>query len=193
MAFPIVILFDFFGVLCSEVAPFWLADNLPAADAIALKQGLIHQADQGAVSQAEMFGELGRLSRKPTQEVQAEWTALATIDAEMVDLAESLRLRSRIALLSNCPAPFLRGLLGSYELEGMFEQIFISAELGIAKPDPAIFLLALERLQVKADSVLFIDDNSQNIAAAKDLGIRTIHFKSKSEALPLIEEFLQGA
>ena len=185
---PSVILFDFFGVLCSEVAPFWLADNVPAADAGPLKQGLIHAADEGAIPQAEMFAELGRLAHKTANQVLEEWTALAMVDPEMVKLAAGLRQDARVALLSNCPAPFLRSLLSLHQLEDLFEQIVISSEVGLAKPDPTIFLLTLQRLQVEASAVLFIDDNARNVAAARYLGLSAIHFESGDQCRRLLQE-----
>jgi len=187
---PSVILFDFFGVLCSEVSPFWLADNLPATEAVALKQGLIHEADKGVISQVEMFGELGRLAQKTADQVLAEWTELAVINPGMVELATDLRQHARVALLSNCPAPFLRDLLSLHQFDGLFEQTIISSEVGLAKPDPAIFNLALKRLQIEASAVLFIDDNPRNVAAAKDLGFSAILFESDDKCRCLLQEAL---
>lgn len=189
---PEIILFDFFGVLCSEVAPFWLANNVPEADATALKGGLIHAADEGAIGQAEMFAELGRIAGKPADQVLAEWSALAVIDHAMVAFAAGLRARVRVSLLSNCPAPFLRELLRSHQLEVYFEQIIISSEVALAKPDPTIFHLALDRLGAAAASVLFIDDNPRNVVAAQSVGMRAIHFEAIDQCRDQVQVALLG-
>ncbi|MBL7183721.1 MAG: HAD-IA family hydrolase, partial [Anaerolineae bacterium] len=48
--------------------------------------------------------------------------------------------------------------------------------VGLAKPDPAIYQLALERLGTAPEATVFVDDYEPNVAAAAELGIRAIHF-----------------
>ena len=57
-----------------------------------------------------------------------------------------------------------------------FDGIIVSGREGLVKPDPRIFELFLERFGVPANEVLFIDDSARNIAAARALGMETIHF-----------------
>ena len=59
-----------------------------------------------------------------------------------------------------------------------FEGIVVSGEEGLRKPDPEIYNRLLDRYSVQAQSAVFIDDNSDNIKAAKALGFKTVHFKS---------------
>ena len=46
----------------------------------------------------------------------------------------------------------------------------------IKKPDPCIYQLTLERYNLVAENVVFIDDKTENVTAAKNLGIHGIHF-----------------
>lgn len=57
-----------------------------------------------------------------------------------------------------------------------FEGIVVSGDEKMAKPDKEIFFLLLDRYQLHAADSLFIDDNSNNIEAAKEIGFHTIHF-----------------
>ncbi|WFL76009.1 HAD-IA family hydrolase [Altererythrobacter arenosus] len=57
-----------------------------------------------------------------------------------------------------------------------FQEIVVSGEEKLAKPDPAIFHLAEARFGHRAQSMLFIDDNAANIAAAEALGWQVHHF-----------------
>ena len=59
-----------------------------------------------------------------------------------------------------------------------FEGIVVSGEEGLRKPDPEIYNRLLDRYSVQAQSAVFIDDNSDNIKAAKALGFNTVHFKN---------------
>jgi 2-haloacid dehalogenase len=64
------------------------------------------------------------------------------------------------------------------ELDG----VFISGEVGVAKPDPAIFGLFLERFGLTAEEIVFIDDSPANVAAARALGIESIRFDDAAQA-----------
>lgn len=59
-----------------------------------------------------------------------------------------------------------------------FDDIVLSGEVGLNKPDPAIFTLLLDRIGFSAAECILIDDTLLNIKAAKELGFNTIHFSS---------------
>lgn len=56
-----------------------------------------------------------------------------------------------------------------------FDDVVISAQVGLRKPDPAIFHLAAERLGVPLEASVFVDDLDRNVAVARDLGLVAIH------------------
>lgn len=56
-----------------------------------------------------------------------------------------------------------------------FDDVVISAEVGLRKPDPAIFRLAAERLDVPASGCVFVDDLDLNVVAARELGMTAVH------------------
>jgi 2-haloacid dehalogenase len=62
-----------------------------------------------------------------------------------------------------------------------FDGIVVSGEEKVAKPDPALFHILLERYKIEASKAVYIDDWADNIATAKRLGLRTIHFQSASQ------------
>ena len=95
----------------------------------------------------------------------------------MVKLIEKLRTRHRVALLTNALTPFFRQIAAKYDLERLFEIILVSSEEGLAKPDPAFYRLMVERLGVKAEDCLFIDDNEENLQAARSVGMDALLFK----------------
>jgi 2-haloacid dehalogenase len=58
----------------------------------------------------------------------------------------------------------------------LFRDIVVSGEVGLVKPDPAIYRLLLARNALEAASCVFIDDSAANVAAAASLGMRGIRF-----------------
>lgn len=59
-----------------------------------------------------------------------------------------------------------------------FDHIINSSEVGIAKPDSAIFMAALSVVNLPAGAALFVDDTAANVDAAAQLGLQTHHYQS---------------
>jgi putative hydrolase of the HAD superfamily len=70
--------------------------------------------------------------------------------------------------------------------------VIMSSEVHLLKPDPEIFELALELLDVPPQNALFVDDSAVNVAAAHALGIAVIHHVDWGETRPAIEAWLTG-
>lgn len=87
----------------------------------------------------------------------------------------------RMAALTNWSAETFPVVRAQYRFFDHFEQIVVSGEEGIAKPDARIYQALLERIGCKAEDCLFIDDSPRNIEAAQMLGLQTILFSSPSE------------
>jgi 2-haloacid dehalogenase len=68
-----------------------------------------------------------------------------------------------------------------YDFLGWFDGYFISGLEGVIKPDPEYFERALERLGLRADEVVFIDDRPENTEAASALGIPAVVFTSPED------------
>jgi HAD superfamily hydrolase (TIGR01509 family) len=59
----------------------------------------------------------------------------------------------------------------------LFEQYFLSCEMGLLKPDPNFFTAMVEGPGVPPEDCVFIDDTQPNVEAAKRLGIPALHFR----------------
>ena len=77
-----------------------------------------------------------------------------------------------IGLLSNA----LPNLADTGQTLAAEDKTFVSYELGLLKPDKAIYQSVLAKLNVKPEEVIFIDDKRENVEAAKSLGINGIVF-----------------
>jgi putative hydrolase of the HAD superfamily len=91
-------------------------------------------------------------------------------------LAELRACGTKLAIVSNWP-PSLPEFLRHHDLLPFFDTVIFSAQDGIHKPDPQIFLRALSAIHARPEESLFIgNDPVHDIAGAKDVGMRTIHF-----------------
>ena len=73
-----------------------------------------------------------------------------------------------------------------------FSSVILSNEVGLLKPDPAIYQLALAQLNVSPDKALFVDDNEENVAGGTAVGLHTILHKNWQRTQPAIEDWLQS-
>lgn len=102
--------------------------------------------------------------------VQGEFT-------ETVKILAALREKEYpLFALSNWSAETFPLVKNRFDFLSWFDDIIISGAVHLAKPDPAIFKVMLEKVNQPAEECLFIDDNERNVLAAQDLGIQTIHF-----------------
>lgn len=112
-----------------------------------------------------------------------------TLDPRSVELVADLGAAGRrLALLSNAPTGH-GAAFRTREWAAPFEHFVISGELGIAKPDPAIWQALLDRLRAPAGEVLFLDDREVNVAAAREAGIRAFLWTGADDARRHIAEF----
>ena len=171
------IIFDFFGVISSEVAPFWFGARYTEEEAKRLKEEYMSVADLGKVSADELFESLSRLSGEPPKKIHDDFMSLSRIDHEMVSFIKNLSCDYKIVLLSNAESELLDEIMKRDDLYGLFDYTVISGKEGIAKPCGEIFDLALTRSDSLAEESVFIDDNPKNVSAAMSRGIRGILFE----------------
>lgn len=102
--------------------------------------------------------------------------------SEMVALLPALeRAGYRLYALTNWSAETFPVARHRYPWLSHFRHIVVSGDVGLAKPDPAIFTLALHHANRPAADVLFIDDNQPNVDAALALGLSAVHFTSPGQ------------
>lgn len=83
--------------------------------------------------------------------------------------------------LSNYPAEKFPLARAKYPFFAWFDEIVISGEVGLVKPDPAIFQLLLAKIKRTADECIFIDDAIANVKSAEQLGFTAIQFYSPEQ------------
>ena len=94
-----------------------------------------------------------------------------------VDVLADLRASGvRLVALSNWSAETFPLARERFEFLAWFEEIVLSGDVGVNKPDRRIFEHLAERFDIEPKATLFIDDSSANVDAAKSLGFRVVQF-----------------
>jgi epoxide hydrolase-like predicted phosphatase len=113
-----------------------------------------------------------------------------SVDWEIVAFLRSMRKTHKTGLISNAWNG-LRPYMEREKFADAFDALTISAEVGVMKPDPAIFQHALDQVGVKPKEAVFVDDVIENITGCEVIGMRGIHFKSTEQTLKDLKKMLK--
>jgi putative hydrolase of the HAD superfamily len=97
------------------------------------------------------------------------------VDAEMLALIDSLRCRLRVGILSNGTTR-LEQHLELHDLPCHFDAIVNTARIGFAKPNAQAFLIAAQKLGVRPQQCILVDDRRENVEGALTAGLAGIHY-----------------
>lgn len=170
------IIFDFYGVLRLDPYNKWLSDHNYKREGN--WREISDRYDRGMISSVDYLNELSSESGIAAADIKDAFVNTNAFDDEVVALLSVLKSKYKVGLLSNAGGPGLRRILQEKGIEGIFDEIIISGEVGYIKSEREIFEIALQKLDVQAGEAIFIDDNPQNIDGADQLGIHTILFTS---------------
>ena len=109
-------------------------------------------------------------------------------DTELEAYIRGLRPRYKTGLLSNAWHGTREKVTKLYTFLTAFDVVIYSADVHLRKPDPRIYHLMIARLGVKANEAVFVDDFIDNIEGAKAVGLRTVHFKWREDAIRQLKE-----
>ena len=190
-------LFDFGGVLTTSVwdsfASFCRGEgldpdaikNLFRTDPEALKD--LRGLETGELSESDFEATFGkRLGlENPDGLIDSMFTGMKPVEP-MVDAVRQIRASELLTgLVSNSWST------GHYDrklLTELFDVVVISAEVGLHKPQPEIYLLATERLEVEPAECIFVDDLKENCEGAEAVGMTAIRHRDPQETIARLTE-----
>jgi epoxide hydrolase-like predicted phosphatase len=112
-------------------------------------------------------------------------------DETLLGYLRSLRPEHKVGLISNAWSG-LRSFITRQKFEDVFDEMIISAEVGLVKPDPRIYRLALEKLGAQPGESVFLDDVLVNVEAARSAGMSAIQFTQPETALEELKKLLSN-
>lgn len=185
------IIFDCFGVLVGDALETIVQDisahNPPKAERI---KSLINASNKGQIdpelSRNQVASELGMT-------LEEYRTALRTGEIRNKQLLTTiLDLHSdyKIGLLSNISSGGLAVRFTTEELTSHFDAVVASSDVGLAKPDPAIYQLTAERLGVESNECIMIDDRTDYCQGAVAAGMIAIQYVSYKKFMTDLAELL---
>lgn len=151
------------------------------------------QASKGEIAASQHWQNVGAALDWPEErlpELQARFWGGDRLDFEQVDFIRSLKRTYTTALLSNNWSDLRQALIDHWQIADIFDEIIISAEVGLVKPDHQIYELTQEKLGLMPEQIVFIDDFIENVRAAQEQGWQAVHFKVSQQAIAAVNELL---
>jgi putative hydrolase of the HAD superfamily len=150
----------------------------------------------GAITLEEVHRRIAAALGRPEEEVAGFmadiWREyLGTLNVELADYLRGLRARHKTAIISNSFVGAREKEEESYRFSELTEFIVYSHEVGLSKPDPRIYQLALDKLGCEPEEVVFLDDAPGCVEGAREIGMHAILFQENSQAIAEIEALLQ--
>ena len=114
--------------------------------------------------------------RDIADQIAAAWQSHVSIDPETMPVLMDLKRRNKtVGLVSNFDhPPHVRRILSENGWATAFDAIVISSEVGVKKPDPAIFAIALQCTRIAPTDAIYVGDTHDDVAGAIAAGIQPI-------------------
>lgn len=182
------VIFDFFGVFCPDITMEWFKKTVPDwEDKKDSFQAICTRSDYGKLSRNDFNTEVASLAGVSVQSLIEGVEKETVINVSLVEYVNGLKVRGcKVACLSNGTHEWTLRVIQDHGLGDLFETVVLSGELGVVKPNPAIYVHTLEALGTEASEAIFVDDRQVNVDAGESVGLKSILFTTTQN---FVEEF----
>ena len=187
-----VILFDFFGVISSEVSPIFFKRYFNEEDSKIIKEEIMSKGDKGELSEEEIYDLISKRVNITPFKVKEDFKELIHINNELVSYIKELKKEYKVYLLSNAISSFLRRILKENNLYELFSEVYISSEIKFIKPYKEFFNYVIEKENLDPSLCIMIDDNKKNIEGAINCKLNGIIFKNNKDLKEKLDIFLKN-
>ena len=194
------IIFDFGGVLVrmTDDSPRrklaeQLGISLSSLDDLVFFSDSAKKAGNGEISVGKHWQEVGKtlgIREDAMPDFLQQYWSADDVNWELLEYIRGLRPKYKVGLLSNAWDDLRNTLHNRWHIDDLFDELVISAEVGMIKPDPRIFHLAVDRLGVLPQEAVFIDDMSANVQAACQEGLTGILYQNTPQVLEALKLLL---
>ena len=196
------VIFDLGGVLVrteDRTPRTRLADRLGLTynelSALIFDSPSAHQAMKGEITAAEHWEAAQEALGIPQDEIEKmklDFWGGDTLDENLVNYLRDLRPQYKTALLSNAWDDLRQMIEEEWKIDDAFDEIIISAEVGLVKPDASIYQRMIADLDIVPAEAVFVDDFPENVAGARSQGLHTVQFNDSAQALRDLSQFLDN-
>src|SRR5208283_6160187 len=182
------VIFDIGGVLLN-------IDHDAFPRKLGIERSRVNHVDKQAIEQIAKEYEIGRIGTEEffgmmdeifkgkytSEKLENAWNAIVVEEnSEIIPVVNAIQARYQTAILSNTNPAHFQESCDTAAIVKKFSKLYLSFQIGAAKPDPAAYQYVIRNLSAEPSSLLFIDDLAENVAAAMKCGMEGIIFKDVS-------------
>ena len=176
------------SMVSEEETPVLMANIFRSQEWLDLDRGVLSEDDAATLISARIPALGGTVER-----ILREWPSILTPIEGSVALLKEVRSQGyRTYLLSNFHRNAFQDVLGRYDFFNLFDGMLVSYEVGLLKPEPAIFDRLCHTFAIDPAESIFIDDHAPNIAAGIESGFRTVHFQDPLQCRRAVGRILRA-
>lgn len=173
------IIFDCFGVIITDALQAIsseLRQVRPQDDELIRKY--VRASNKGIISPEEAHENIAAVLGISVEEYGRRIAEGEAKDQTLMEYIAKLRPKYKTAMLSNISHSGLHRRFAPDELERSFDVVVVSGDTGFLKPEHEAFEAVVDRLGVRMDECVFVDDREDYCRAAQGLGMQTIAYVS---------------
>lgn len=182
------IIFDCFGVLYG--GSYQALQAICPSDRLSDLTDLNHQADYGFITTEEYIRGCAELVGKSYDTIDTLFRTKHVRNEELMGYVKSLQGKVKLGLLSNVSNDVIDQLFSQDDL-AMFDAVVLSYREHIRKPNPAVYLLAVEKLGASPDECVMVDDIPENCEGAEIAGLSSILHTANDKTIELLSKMLR--
>ena len=187
------IIFDCFGVIITDGLELVVRQiEVERSEARAYISSLIHQNNRGLIDPAESTAQIADYLGLAVDTLRKMIADSETKDSTLMDWVLELRATFKTALLSNIGRGSLGVRFSDTELAEHFDEVIVSGEVGIMKPDPEIYELTAARLGLQPNECIFFDDRQSHVDGALSVHMHAFLFTTIAQAKADLEKLLRS-
>ncbi len=183
------IIFDCFGVLTTDRWKEFCA-TLTNSEILYEAHSLNHQYDSGKITQNEFLEKIRKLTGRSPEIVDVTPDNEISKNTFLLNYISQLKSHYKIGLISNIATNWIRSKFLTPDEVKLFDDMVLSFEVGVTKPDPKIFHIAADRLGVETDECILVDDIDRYCEAAKKEGMKAILYENFAQMKDNLEKLL---
>ena len=171
------LVFDCFGVFYTDPVFAYMRDSRTPSEKAKALHSLDKQAARGMLNKPGFITQAASLLGITPLEAGQQFFHSDDRNVQLVKLVQELRKSYKIGMLSNIGGDMMDGFFSPKERKQLFDEVILSGDVKMAKPDKGIFELICQRLGVKLDEAVMIDDQQSTCDTVKTFGMHSICYK----------------
>jgi len=175
------VVFDFFGVISSD--EYWQFVGVEKGQPTTFRD-FTDEVNLGKIDWQNFLQKIADAKHTTLETVKKVYDS-EQLNPQIISLIDRLHTTHKTGLLTNAHHEYIARVIEAAHPDSLFDSIVISSEVGVIKPDPRIYEIMIDRLGVKPEEIIYIDDQSRQVEGAEAVGIKAILYQNYQQ---LIEE-----